>query len=71
MELKISEKFPAAGEGAYARTDVPGNTIYSLYGGLVFTRDEFTKYKEGLDKIAFENNWNSTSPEQLATWKYR
>jgi hypothetical protein len=71
MELKISEKYPSAGEGAYARVDIPANTIYSLYSGHIFPKDEFEKFKAEQDKKAKENNWTATTPEHVATWKYR
>ena len=71
MDLRISEKYPAAGEGAFAKEDVPAMTIYSLYGGLVLTKDEADEMKGERDKVHRANKRTVRDPEVIDDWKYR
>jgi len=58
--LKTSRAFPNASttEGAFASKDVPSQTVYSLYGGLLITKEEgnelSAKLKETNDAKAIE-----------------
>jgi len=44
INLKVSEKYPEAGEGAFAKTEVPKSTIYALYSGHIYTRGQCYKH---------------------------
>ncbi len=70
--LGPSPTFPAAGEGTHARTEVPPQTVYALYSGLMWTDDERKKQAERINKDFEERNiTDDTHPEKIASWKYR
>ena len=71
MDLRISEKYPAAGEGAFAKEDVPAMTIFSLYGGLVLTKEEADEMKVETDKVHRAKKLTVRDPEFIESWKYR
>ena len=71
MDLKTSEKYPAAGEGAFAKEDVPAMTIFSLYGGLISTKDEAAKKKVEREKVYKAKNLSDRDPQVTDDWKYR
>ena len=45
IDVKVSEKYPLAGEGAFARHEVPPRTIYSLYGGKIYSEESYGEFK--------------------------
>ena len=69
VDLKISETYPEAGEGSFAKTRVAKNTIYSLYGGWFFTNKEFKSYILKAEQD-FRNR-NVSDQEYEDFWKYR
>ena len=71
MDLRISEKYPAAGEGAFAKEDVPAMTIFSLYGGLILSKDEADRMKAEKSKVHMAKKLTVRDPEVIDDWKYR
>lgn len=69
--LKTSEKYPTAGEGAFAREDIPACTVFALFGGRVLTREEARKLKAEEFKRYQANQWTMAHPQVLSDWKYR
>ena len=71
MLLKTSERYPAAGEGAFAKEDVPAFTVFSLYGGRILTKDEMDKLRAEEFELYKTNQWTAAHPEVISNWKYR
>ena len=71
LYLKTSEKYPAAGEGAFAREDIPACTVFSLFGGRVLTKDEGNKLKAEEFKRYQANQWTMAHPQVISDWMYR
>ena len=46
MYLKNSNIFPGAGEGAFATRDVPADTIFSPYGGMLYNQEQYKILEE-------------------------
>jgi hypothetical protein len=69
--LKTSEKYPAAGEGAFAREDIPAGTVFCLFGGKVLTKEEGKKLKAEEFKRYQANQWTMAHPQVISDWKYR
>ena len=71
IELKNSEKTPEAGEGSFAKEDIPANTLICLYGGLILNKTELDDYMQERHQFYFEKQWSSNHPQVLDDWKYR
>ena len=71
IELKNSEKTPEAGEGSFAKEDIPDNTLICLYGGLILNKTELDDYMQERHQFYFEKQWSSNHPQVLDDWKYR
>ena len=71
LYLKTSEKYPAAGEGAFAREDIPAGTVFSLFGGRVLTKEEGKKLKAEEFKRYQANQWTMAHPQVIIDSMYR
>ena len=71
MLLKTSDRYPAAGEGAFAKEHVPAFTVFSLYGGRILTKDEMDKLRAEEVELYKANQWTAAHPQVIANWKYR
>jgi hypothetical protein len=71
MLLKTSDRYPAAGEGAFAKEDIPAFTVFSLYGGRILNKEEMDNLKAEEVKIIKANQWTATHPQAIDFWKYR
>ena len=71
MYLKNSNIFPGAGEGAFATRDVPADTIFSPYGGMLYTWKQREILDEKHNKTRLENGWNDDDEKSVALYKYR
>ena len=69
VALKQSETYPEAGEGSFAKVDIPAHTIYVLYSAFRLTKDEFDQFqKEQKEKFEKEK---FTEQQIYDSWKYR
>ena len=73
MNLKNSNIFPGAGEGAFATRDVPANTIFTPYGGMLYNQEQYKILDEKQNKTRLENGWKNSNDDEnnIALWKYR
>lgn len=71
LYLKPSEEYPMAGEGSYAKVDVPAHTPFALYGGHIMTPAEMEERKVQQSKDLQERGLSMRDPEAYDTWKYR
>jgi hypothetical protein len=71
MLLKPSQRYPAAGEGAFAKESIPPFTVFSLYGGRVLTQKEADKLRAEETELYKANQWTSAHPNVISNWKYR
>ena len=71
MYLKNSNIFPGAGEGAFATRDVPADTIFSPYGGMLYSKEQFKILDEKQYKSILENGWKPDNEQTIALRKYR
>ena len=71
MYLKNSNIFPGAGEGAFATRDVPADTIFSPYGGMLYNKEQFMILHEKQYQFILENGWKIDDEQTIALRKYR
>jgi hypothetical protein len=71
VTLRDSESFPLAGEGAIAKVDIPAETIFCHFSGLLLTSAQLDKQKRDLVAYMKENNLTLDHKEVEDTWKYR
>ena len=71
IELKASKSIPEAGEGSFAKEDIPPNTIYALYGGLILNKSDIDEYTIERNKVYKANKWTKIHPQVIDDWKYR
>ena len=69
--LKQSDIFPGVGEGAFATRDVPANTIYSLYSGMLYKENQIIIYNEMQEKLRIDNGWKLDDIEYTSQGMYR
>ena len=68
IESKLKRICPL-GEGTHALIDVPANTVFALYGGLLKTEEEDYLVLKGKEKKRIENKWGRNYPLQLDQWR--
>ena len=66
-----SLQFPSAGEGLFAREDIPPDTVFVLYGGHVLTDAEMKDFMEEEQEANRRANIGLTDPAATAKWMYR
>ena len=71
IELKVSEKYPEAGEGAHARKPVLAKTIYSVYGGRIFDKESFKEFNSKTLEEFMERELKLSDQDVINFWKYR
>ena len=54
--LNKSEKYPLAGEGMFAREKVPAGTVYSLFGGKMYSWEEYQQHRKTVKNIFKQEN---------------
>ena len=69
--LKNSDFFENAGEGAFAKMDVPTDTVFALYGGLLFDKEESEIFSNTFSDKIEKYHWTFDDPDYEAEWKYR
>lgn len=55
MLVAKSNISPNAGEGAFAIRDIPTNTFFSLYGGMLYTPYQYQILEEQQNKLISKN----------------
>ena len=70
LYLKQSDVFPDAGEGAFAKRNVPANTIYSLYSGKLYHSKEI-KTLEMDNKLCLDEEWCEDELKNEYQWMYK
>ena len=71
IDLEISKAFPEAGEGSFAKMTVTKNTIYSLYGGRVYSQQEFVPYMQKSHEDFSKRKIKTSDQEYEDFWMYR
>jgi len=71
IHLKVSEKYPEAGEGAFAKENVPKNVFYAVYGGRLYNKEEYKTFNSLRMKSLRERNIRRSDPEIQDIFKYR
>jgi len=71
IRLAPSVEMAAAGEGAWAKTDIPAGTEVVLYGGYVMNKVENKALDRQNRALAEEKGWALNSTEATALWKNR
>ena len=51
--------------------EIPANTIFSLYGGLIMDKKQSEIFERKVTETAYQNGWNYNHPEREALWKNR
>ena len=69
--LDRSAQFPLAGEGLFAREDIPPDTVFVLYGGHILTDAEMKDFLKEEQEANRRANISGTDPAATAKWKYR
>ena len=69
--MKESLTFETAGEGSYATMDVPQNTVFVLYGGMLYNEQQSKILNERTKQKRLDHGWNPYDPEAVELWKYR
>lgn len=71
MELGQSIDMPAAGQGAFAKVPIRNGTVFSLYGGMIFNRNDSIRSDIELNIFERKNKWIGKHPLAISSWKYR
>merc|ERR1719195_813699 len=71
MLVAKSNISPNAGEGAFAIRDIPTNTFFSLYGGMLYTPYQYQILEEQQNKLISKNRWNLDHDQRIALYKFR
>ena len=59
------------GEGTFALRDVPQNTVFVVYSGVLMNREE-THYNDlRMDEQKSKHGWSSDQVEYTNLWKYK
>ncbi len=63
VQVGKSEIHLEAGEGLFARKDIPENTIFALFSGRLFSKAEFEEFRELQNINYVEKNLLASDPE--------
>ena len=69
--MRESDTFDTAGEGSYAAMNVPENTVYVLYGGMLYNQVQNEILGARLKEKRLEHGWKSDDPEAVKLWMYK
>ena len=69
--LSNSSTFETAGEGAFATIDVPKDTVFVLYGGMLYDEYQNRILNERINEERKKNGWQRDDPQAIAQWKYK
>ena len=64
-------ELPLAGEGLFAREDIPPDTVFVLYSGHILNSVEMENFKQEETKANRRDNISADDPIGIAKWKYR
>ena len=72
VETGESKLFPIAGEGLFAKIDIPKDTTFVLYNGQLYNKADGEQMKFNQNKTLAKNGIaDPHHPEAIAAWKYR
>ena len=71
VRLDSSMEFPSAGEGLFAREDIPPDTVFALYGGHILDKVEMENFRKEESEANRRGNISASDPVGSAKWKYR
>ena len=71
VRLDRSMEFPSAGEGLFAREDIPPDTVFVLYGGHILNKVEMDNFRKEESEANRRDNISASDPVGSAKWKYR
>ena len=71
VEVRASEAFPEAGDGLFAKADIPASIIFSLYSGHALTSEQRKQRSQELELWAKEKNLTSADDEIAQHNKFR
>ena len=69
--LNRSMELPLAGEGLFAREDIPPDTVFVLYSGHILTSEEMENFRKEEGEANRRGNISANDPAGMAKWKYR
>ena len=69
VNIKESDTFDSAGEGAYATRDIPTNITYAVYGGYLYNKRQDSILRQRIQDKAKRNHWMKHSHELEEQWK--
>ena len=64
-------ELPLAGEGLFAREDIPQDTVFVLYSGHILNSVEMEAFKQEETEANVRDNISAIDPVGIAKWKYR
>ena len=62
---------PSAGEGLFAREDIPPDTVFVLYSGHILTSVEMDNFRKEEREANRRDNIGANEATGMAKWKYR
>ena len=71
IELRTSERYPEAGEGAFAKVDIPPEVFFVVYGGFIYTSAEHIQLDSTRTAKLLEEGFKDTDPEVQVYFKNR
>ena len=71
IELRTSEKYPEAGEGAFAKVGIPPEVFFVVYGGFIYTSAEHIQLDSTRTAKLLEEGFKDTDPEVQVYFKNR
>ena len=66
----IADESAEEAEGTFATRDVPANTVFVQYGGMLYDEIQTVIRKSNIEKIRNENNWIHDDPKSAHLWMY-
>ena len=66
----IADESAEEAEGTFATRDVPANTVFVQYGGMLYDKIQTDILRANVEKIRSENNWIHDDPKSAHLWMY-
>ena len=66
----IADESAEEAEGTFAIRDVPANTVFVQYGGMLYDKIQTDIRRANVVKIRSENNWIHDDPKSAHLWMY-
>ena len=66
----IADESAEETEGTFATRDVPANTVFVQYGGMLYDKIQSDIHQLNTEKIRNESNWIYDDPKSAHLWMY-